>query len=98
MVNTINRSDDPELFSRVDAVITRATRLYWWRFRLNELRHRWAGRRVTFTYLFRNYFLDGALPVIVATIALLALIGIFNLEWLRKYTPVLKAPSPNITD
>jgi hypothetical protein len=72
-VVTVERSHDPELFKRVDDVITRSTRLFWWRFRLNDLRHRWAGRRAQFTYLFRNYFVDGALPVLVAITAPLAL-------------------------
>ena len=45
------------------------------------------------TYYFRNYVVDGGLPVAVAVYAMLALCGALSIDWIRAYSPILK-PAP----
>jgi hypothetical protein len=46
------------------------------------------------TYAARNYFFDGALPIVLGLFALAAILGHIDLHWIQRFLPSFKVLSP----
>jgi hypothetical protein len=78
---------DPELFKEIDRAARPHLRYHWWAARINKLRYmrlRWTAVAV---YPFRNYVVDGLLPLVTAALAFAALYRLLDLSWMRVLTP-----------
>lgn len=62
-------------------------RRFWWAYRFNKLRAHLVFAGIRFTYLTRNYFLDGLLPIALGCLSILTLYGILDLSFLQRLSP-----------
>jgi hypothetical protein len=83
----LQRQSDKELFDKADRLLRAELHSYAARQRRHSrvISARLAGIR--FLYFFRNYVVDGFLPLALAAVALLAMFHVIDLEWLRVFTP-----------
>jgi hypothetical protein len=76
------------------------SRLDLWRgrysraFRANRRRAAAMVSLIRATYSIRNYFFDGALPILLGLFALIAIIGHVDLRWIQNFLPSFKVLSP----
>jgi hypothetical protein len=87
---TLTREHDATLFERIDDVIARNARTFWWRIQANKAWHRISSVRVVWTYYFRTYFVDGAFPALLALYAIAGLFDLVSLDWIKAYSPTIK--------
>ncbi|WP_213285926.1 hypothetical protein [Bradyrhizobium sp. sGM-13] len=96
--NEITPSTHPEECGKLDQHFHR------WRSRYAKAAV-WNRRRtkvrlnvVKLTYVIRNYILDGAIPVLLGSIAILAIFGAIDLGWIKNWLPHMRTISaPQIT-
>jgi hypothetical protein len=87
ILTSITHETNPEIFDAIAQTARRELRFFWLRVRINRLWHKRVSWGVKAAYLIRNYFVDGALPIVVAVFALLALYGKVDVHWIRIFAP-----------
>jgi hypothetical protein len=87
------RADNPNVNDEINARqrywIARYKRARYWHYRRHQIVL--VGTRAM--YFTRNYFFDGALPILLGILALGAILGHWNLTWVQSYLPSFKALS-----
>lgn len=78
-----------EFFAIVSRLIDRRIKECRWRFKLYKISLLPRKIGVRASYLIRNYFLDGMLPISFAVLALLSVYDVIDLRWLRNIAPPL---------
>ena len=89
----VERTQEPELYSKLDPLITRWHARYPRAAALDQWRAGFMVGLVRSTYFIRNYILDGALPIALGCIAILATFGLIDLAWIQKWLPHTKTIS-----
>jgi hypothetical protein len=77
----------PEIYKDFERIAPAYIRFHWFASRLNKLRFARQRLTVSAIYPFRNYFVDGILPLSVAALAIASLYRLVDLHWIRDIAP-----------
>lgn len=83
----LGRGDNPGLYAPIDRLILRRLLRYPAVRERMLILYRIHLSLIELAYLFRNYVLDGALPIVIAIVGFCSLYGIINVNWLQKIVP-----------
>jgi hypothetical protein len=87
------RTNAPDLYAsldkKVDGWMARSTTAWRWFF----LQQRTLLVGTKAMYFARNYFFDGALPILLGLFALIAIFGHVDLHWIQRFLPSFKVLS-----